>query len=351
MKNLTLFYIKKRLPLFLIVLGLSVIVSLVYIGTVSFYIESKRYDNGVFIKEGLALVNTGVPLLSVIMIILATIVPVYEFSFKMRKTGCDLFYSLPIKRKKLFIFKYIFGICEMLAIFLVIFIIVSTYAIATLSGKEFLDNIFHPGYYYLYLIVIIFMGILLYSWVSFFYTRGKTILDGVVGVILSSIIVMAITFGLFVYIYDMIDYKSPVKEYLMGYHYPPQAVLYEMGYFIEQLIKGNEIEYSIVPTIIGMGASALSVPLFIIFSGHDKAEESQDISNSIFLYKTMLPILIVSLFLFCEVSNFSFIAIVIGGYIGYAIYNRHFLLKKNDLIVFSISLILGFGLMFLKLAF
>ena len=55
MKNLTLFYIKKRLPLFLIVLGLSVIVSLVYIGTVSFYIESKRYDNGVFIKEGLAL--------------------------------------------------------------------------------------------------------------------------------------------------------------------------------------------------------------------------------------------------------------------------------------------------------
>ena len=64
----------------------------------------------------------------------------------------------------------------------------------------------------------------------------------------------------------------------------------------------------------------------------------------------MLPTLIVFAFMLNELNSFSWIAIVIGGYIGYVIYNRNFLLKKIDLITLISSVGIGFILMCIKMA-
>ena len=345
MKNITLYYIKKRLPVFLIVLALTVVSSIIFISTTSF--TSKYRVNGE-LKE---FINTsGVIYLSVILMILATIIPIYEFAFKMKRNGCDLHYSLPIKRNQLFTFKYIFGLCELLLIFIVNFIIVSTYAVILISNKNIPDVEFNPGIIYLYLPFALITGTLLYSWTTFFYTRANRVLDGIIGIILSNIILLVVMYGLQSYIFSFINYNDTLGNYLSGYHYSPIISIIHIGIYFDTLASKNVSTISyLYPDIILWSVSVLLIPLFIILSYKERAEVSEDISDNIFLYKTMLPIYIIFSFMLNELGSFSWIAIVIGGYIGYVIYNRNFLLKKNDLIVLASSVGIGFILMCTKL--
>ncbi len=347
MKNITLYYIKKRLPVFLIVLGISIICSIIFISTTPF-IREYRNNNGELTRH---INTTGIIYLSVILMIISIIVPIYEFAFKMRKNGCDLHYSLPIKRNKLFIFKYLFGLSEVLLIFIVNFFIVSTCAVIKLSGVEFTFVSFNPGYIYLYLPFAVILGTLLYSWTTFFYTRANRILDGIICVLISNSLFLIVMFGLYAYISNWHGYDYNLLVFLGGYHYSPIASMINIGIFFDRLGSTNVYDLNnIYADIILWSVSIITIPLFIILSYKQRAEVSEDISDSVFLYKTMLPIFIVFAFMMNELNSFSWIAIVIGGYIGYVIYNRNFLLKKIDLITLISSVGIGFILMCIKMA-
>jgi hypothetical protein len=54
--------------------------------------------------------------ITIMACILCTIIPVIEFSFKMSKISIDQMYSLPIKREKLYMAKFISGFIEILTI-------------------------------------------------------------------------------------------------------------------------------------------------------------------------------------------------------------------------------------------
>ena len=51
---------------------------------------------------------------SIIAGFLATIIPIYEFGFKMNKISIDQMYSLPIKREKLYLSRFIIGFLEII---------------------------------------------------------------------------------------------------------------------------------------------------------------------------------------------------------------------------------------------
>ena len=351
MKNLTLFYIKKRLPLFLIVLGISLVGSIVFVGTTEFVYYGRIYDEFGNYIIGRAIGETSISALSSLMLVFAAIIPIYEFSFKMKKTGCDLFYSLPIKRNKLYLFKYIFGICEMISIFLINFIIIVIVTSIKLSGIVYVNATFTPGYYFLFLLVIIGIGIVVYSFVAFFYTRGNTFLDGLLSVFMSSVVVMAAVFGIFWFFssFEGFHYSVKLDELLRGTHYVPFIAGYEVADVFDSLIQGKEVTKFMAPSIIGIIISSVSIPLFIILCGKDRAEDSEDITDSWFTYKLMLPIFIISLFMMLEFKMFIWIGVVIGGYIGYVIYDRNFLLRKKNLITLVICIIIGMGLMGIKI--
>ena len=50
--------------------------------------------------------NCPIVYYTVISLVLVTVVPLFEFSFKMRKVSVDEFYKFPIKREKLYLVKY-----------------------------------------------------------------------------------------------------------------------------------------------------------------------------------------------------------------------------------------------------
>ena len=78
MKNLTLFYIKKRLPLFLIVLGISLVGSIVFVGTTEFVYYGRIYDEFGNYIIGRAIGETSISALSSLMLVFAAIIPIYE---------------------------------------------------------------------------------------------------------------------------------------------------------------------------------------------------------------------------------------------------------------------------------
>jgi len=346
MINLMKYYIKKRLPLFIIVLSITLIVTLIYLSSNDFIRNAIRDG-----KEIIEISSVGLSYIAGIAILYSLLIPIYEFSFKMKRKGCDLFYSLPIKRNKLFLSKYLFGLLELNLILIINFLVLFLTIIIKFNGVNFTNIVFNPMHLLLYLPFLIIIASLLYSLNTFFYTRGNTIFDGILIMILGGFILGAIIYGLRFYLMDLkvINYKSNLL-FLNGYHYMPFISIVNITSQFEYLVKVGVFEFNeIYPDMILWSISALFIVLFIILSKKEKAENAEDLSESYFSYKIMIPIYIISLFLFCEYKNFSFIAIIIGGYIAYVIYNRNFLIRKWNLITFIICVSTGFGLMAIKL--
>ena len=345
MKNILTYYFKKRLPLFIVVLTISMITTIVYL--VSSRLVSRNYNEVLYIKD------TGMIYLSVLLLIFTTFYSIFEFSFKMKRTSCDLFYSLPIKRRSLFISKYIVGISQILIIFIVNFVIVLIFGIASFAGKEFYNQYtstyysYNFGYYFMYLGIMISVAILLYSWYVFFFTRCNTLIDGLINMALSSTLLCVISIAIseFIIKVSSLNY-SDLSQYLVGSDYIPYVSMFIITIKINSLaINSTNYVPNILPLVITWGLCAASLVLFIILSDKERAENTLDISDSYFSYKVFLPIMIISLLSICDLSDPLFVAVFIGGYIGFVIYNKHFKLRKNDWFIYIISSGVGFILL------
>ena len=178
MKKLLAYYLKKRFHIVLILSAIMVTILTVFISNINFIHNAPVWDQTyehIIGYEPVA-VNSPIGYLTVFSCLLATIVPLFEFYFKMKKISIDQQYSLPIKREKLFLTKYI----------VVLFIILASLTIAYIwmifitSLKE---NIFNMGYIYLYYPVLIGLTSVLYTIICFVYTRANTFFDGLINIL------------------------------------------------------------------------------------------------------------------------------------------------------------------------
>ena len=345
MKNMFKYYLKKRLPLFTIILGISLIITIVFIFSFNF-IREYQITDGTRVKT---INSTGMIYLTTILLILCIFYPIYEFSFKMKRTSCDLFYSLPIKRNRLFITKYLLGLGQILLIFLINFIIIMITGIIVFSNKDFYNSSlkemynFNAGYYFMYFGIMLILSTLLYSWNTFFFTRCNTIVDGVINMFISSIVLASAIFGVVTFLSKINGIDSSIFKSIYPMDYANFVSLYGLTIQIEDLASSGKFYLSIVSIIITWTLCAIALVLFIILSKNEKAEDTGDVSNSYFSYKVFIPIFIISLLM--SSTNLVFIAIIIGGYIGYVIFNKNFKLKKNDWIAYAISV--GVGIIFM----
>ena len=103
MRKYFLYLIKKRFPIYLTAFIIFLLLFLVV----------NREDNMIYEIQDFKYLREGI--LSVYVISLGiglAITPIVEFSFKMKKITIDQAYSLPIKREKLYLTRYIIGFLE-----------------------------------------------------------------------------------------------------------------------------------------------------------------------------------------------------------------------------------------------
>lgn len=260
-------------------------------------------------------------------IILTIIFTVLEFSFKMKKVTIDQMYSLPIKRSKLYITKYLIGIFEIIIPLTLSYIVM----VLMIVKNEHMFNLVYaiPHYF-----GVIFFTIILYTTLVFIFTRCNNTVDGLINILLYTFFTTIIMVGL--------ELKNGINYTIMSPIILFNNVMEFKTYGFTEFINQKDITELIISSIYNIVLCIIMVILFFIFIKKEKAEVSETKSNGVFAYNLMIPLY--TTFLVAKLIDTTIsttIIIIIAAYIGYVIKNRSFKLTKKDLILFGGSIFLG----------
>lgn len=260
-----------------------------------------------------------------ILLDLCFVVPVMQYSYRMKKRSVDLWYSLPITRTRLMLVRTLGG----LALVLIPYTLSYWLGFAVIACSE---NVFELSQYVPLFFASIGVGVLLYFVNSFLFTRANTVRDGILFLLIWNLapVLPFLTIGARLSVSGILS-----KSYLF---FPLTPTFSVFGYF-SALIRGDSssIPYAwFLFTLAGLEGAAACFGLFYTAKRH-RAEDAGQLSSSAFGYKVLIPfcvLLTVAIFPVEGTQSFYYLyyaMILIGGLISYFIYRRSFRLKKEDL--------------------
>lgn len=280
---------------------------------------------------------------TVIFVILCVIVPILQFSFRMKSRGADLWYSLPVKREKLMLVRTLAGL--LLAV--IPFTVSYWFGFFILLGRT---NYYVLHGYLLYYLALLPLGVLLFGIYSFLFSRANTVCDGIIFMIAWTFIFMMP----FLYMsMHNITYSSQINGWQ---EFTPFGMLYYVEQWFDDYICGS-YGYAVhapalrslawlIPIAAAEGIGAYA-GLFLTARGQ-KAENSEQLSSSLWGYKVFIP-LYVFMFGGClDVTDLQLCLLwgailLVGGYVSYIAYRHSFRLKLCDILSLLISFAAGIG--------
>ena len=332
MKKMFLYYFRRRLPSMLILMIAMAIMTII-IQSQSSYINYSQ--SGDYRIETAGQTNPFI-YLSIVLSVIVTIIPVMEFSFKMKRRSVDLYYSLPIKRIKLYICKYFVGLAEFLILYIPQWLI-SFIWLATLPS---VSNIYDMSYSIYFMLASIGYGILIYTFLTFFYTMGNTLIDGIIFMALASCFLPTLMNVMYSLILGA-NYSD--RTFYMRWFFIYSPLFDISGKMHSNMIGGTYGDINILGIVLNIALAILaSIAFFFIHSEKNNAELVGDESDTIFGYKLFIPLYMVTSFKLIS-SSISALWVVIGiaGYLFYCIYRKSFRIKRNDIITLGVSIIIG----------
>lgn len=301
------------------------------------FLNSSGYSGGSYLG-GVSNIAT----LLIYLIIVAIFIPVYEFAPLKNTRGADLYYSLPIDKKRLYLQFYLKGLIEIVLSYIIVFLLGLIGVAIKGYPVEFI--------YYIPLFFSLLLGIALYyTFNVFVFSKANRIIDGVIFIVMY--LVIPIMIYLFVLHLMLVVFKTNVSYYWID-AVMPISPLYIFGeYFtilIEKRTVSNRFNTAFVFALIWALISIASGLLMILYTKMNKPENVQSKSDSWFGYKVFIPML-----LYISISTtmdlryspgFSFILtfiFMVIAYIGYVIYERKFKISLISLIVLGSMTLFG----------
>jgi hypothetical protein len=254
----------------------------------------------------------------------------------MKRRSVDLYYSLPIKRIKLYICKYFVGLAEFLILYIPQWLI-SFIWLATLPS---VSNIYDMSYSIYFMLASLGYGILIYTFLTFFYTMGNTLIDGIIFMALASCFLPTLMNVMYSLILGA-NYSD--RTFYMRWFFIYSPLFDISGKLYSNMIGGTYGDINILGIILNIALAILaSIAFFFIHSEKNNAELVGDESDTIFGYKLFIPLYMVTSFKLIS-SSISALWVVIGlvGYLFYCIYRKSFRIKRNDIITLGVSIIIG----------
>lgn len=327
MKKYFLYELKKHIWTLVI---LSAVCALPYIVNVATLTMSYTYmHNGV---EKTVLRSPQLSYVFAELLILLFIVPTIVYSFKMSKRSVDGYYSLPLKREKLYFVATMVG----LILVLVPFTISYWGGFLTLLFRK--GNPYQMGYYIPAYLGGLFFGVLLFGVNAFIFTRANRIVDGIVFMgVYAFIGFLAINF---------LDYAFDVSLSTWNIE---QCFIFSGSMFgfvdrMESLIVAYTLGRGYAGWWFGLtiAAGALCYALLYFAIRFEKGENAEQNSASWFGYKTLIPVYMA---LCCGSGAaeeiIGLVLVAVGGVVATIVYKRKFKLKFIDWLPFIIGLAAG----------
>lgn len=339
MIKLLKYHLKKKWVV-LVVLSFAALLITLLVNSSHSYTHSYWVDMDLNVQKEEA-VNPPIMTPTVIAAILATIIPFFEFSFKMKKINIDQYYSLPIKREKLYLANYLFGLIEIMTPVTISYLLG---IISIFTKPSMFINIYFLPYYFILLLITT----LLYSIITFVYTRNNTFIDGLVNVIMIafSLCVLVASLNSISDAFTLDKNFSRLFEPSWYIIYSPHTYL--SGMFEDLLCKGflsgyvDDIGMIILSLSIFIPVGILSFVLFYMLSKREKAENCLQITKSWISYRLMIPLYIVTTTILLRSTNiFAILLISVAGFFLNVLHQRTFKLKLKPVITFIVCCVVS----------
>ena len=244
-------------------------------GTIAVYVPGHSNNGGI---------RNNSPQISIIYLLLGAmcfVVPALMYSFKMNRRSADAFYSLPIKREKLYLVKTLVGL-------ILVFV---PYTVAYAAGflcvalrENFYDLIWYlPGYF-----GGILFGLSLYGVAAFSFSRANRVADGVIFMIFYALIGLLIAS-----LVEAIEIERgiPYDERMETVYFSPMGCFVVFSEKIDALLRegGNQDLDFLMFLFVFLHAIAGFALLFLL-PRFDKGEDAEQYSDSWFGYRVMIPL-------------------------------------------------------------
>ena len=202
-------------------------------------------------------VESGVEVNAFMGGVLAAVVPVWMFSYKMKKHSADLYYSLPLRRRQILGSKYLLGLIAVYAPFTTSFLLGALAAVIRYPSNDMGAVYYFPAFF-----ASLPALFCIYSIASFVFTRADRIIDGIVFMVFWALAPLALM-GVFQRMYHDIaaDMYMPTA--------PLSAVAMQFSRFIEwpnmriREMESIKINRAVGFPITGIVAVFATVMLFL----------------------------------------------------------------------------------------
>ena len=325
---------------------MTAIAVIIYVVTVS---TSKLFSTGG--TYGIFNQDPQLGLIYTILGIFCAVVPVLMYSFKMNKRSVDAFYSLPIKKEKMYLVKTLVG----LLLVLIPYTIAYWLGFLTIALRE---NYFHLIYYIPGYFGGLLFGVCLYGIYAFAFTRANRVVDGVVFMLAYTFIGFLIVAGGGEIYYSLSGHRSD----LALSHFFSFGGLMAFETNIATLIQEGTIKTNVGdPTASWMPTSdviweptiflypillaAVGYALMFLLLRREKAENAEQNSDSWFGYRVMIPLYIVAFFTCISYSldmlPLYICVIAIGAVIMTIVHTRKILFNWRYWVMIAASVAVG----------
>lgn len=286
---------------------------------------------------------SNIGILSFIAATVSALLPIFELSKFKNRRNIDTMLFMPISRTKMAMAHWLNCVLQ---------IIIINFACFSTVALMFLPLIrFFPIWYLLpFFLATCLACIVLYSFLSFVFSQANTVADGVLFMVIYSLIGMLIV-GSF---HDLFHIKPTQLDFSYFSPFSPFFVLSRpfdniITPSITMDLDGNiqsssvssattRLNFADKFTLVFWGIMGVAAIFGYVFCfTKQKAEKVGDVSDSPFGYKVLIPLFAIPMFLIVEdIILGAFV--IIATTIGYIIYRRGFKFKFSDILMMAVSL-------------
>ncbi len=274
------------------------------------------------------------------LVLLCAVVPVMQFSFRMKARGADLWYSLPVRREKLLLARAIGGLA----------LVLIPYTAAYWLGFLIIvcrENYFVLSGYPLYYLATLPAGILLFGFYAFLFSRANGVGDGIVCMIAWTLALPL----LFLYLSNAFYSPDASAIHPDPYELVPFGLIIRLSDIFTLSIGAESVSARSVQTLAWLIPIAAAEGIggyagLLLTARRQKAEDSEQLFSSLWGYKTFLPYFIAMIASLIDFEDLTVAVIwcallLVGGFIGFVAYRRSFRLRGRDILSLLIAFAVG----------
>lgn len=345
MKKYFTYELKKSL---LVMGAFAVIAAAIYIVTVlvesewflkyvDYYLNAPNGANIVYNFPFDAIVWPGVAM--------CVITPVWKLSYRMKKRSVDLYYSLPLSHTRILAVKFLVGLIAVFAPYTVAYWIGSFTAMGAIG--KYISSV---NFIWMYLASVIPLAVI-YALTAFIFTRANRLVDGIFFTVMTG---MSLGLLMSVVSQFIIDSSYYTPNYINSLYYTPFgglsiATMFFSGSMFtfvatEHYVLGaQDIVGMVLVTVLG----AASVVGLFLFEKRVKAENCEQLSESYFGYKVMIPLYTFALAFLSAMLSYVLVALVAAAaYAVSILYKRTPKIGWKFAVIVVVAFVVGFALSF-----